>query len=182
MAGTGPVSKAPGVSARSKSHKKSTRATLSEPTEDEIDIPPLPTRYKLVKGKGDEGEHYVESSWHPLTAEWWVDLWESPMSSEFHSSDRHGLFRLAALIDNFWQRPNSDTHSEVRLAQKDYGLTPMDRRRLEWTIESAKEAKEKGDKRRQKDATTATAPTAAEKDPAKDPRVALADNVVAIKR
>lgn len=165
-------------SVRARQNKASTRAKLQERTEEEletVEIPALPPRYVLRKKDGEE--YFTEVPWNPLTLEWWVDLWESPMSGEFHSSDRHGLFRLAALVDNFWRRPGADTHAEVRLAQKDYGLTPMDRRRLEWTIETADKAKSEGDKRR-KDASPPKPPTEDEKNPAKDPRIALGDNVV----
>jgi hypothetical protein len=176
---SGPPAKHPSVRARA--NKSSTRATLKERTEEEleaVEIPPLPARHILTKNKKSGEEVYVEKPWNPLTLEWWVDLWESPMSDEFHTSDRHGLYRLAALIDNFWMNPRSDTHAEVRLAQKDYGLTPMDRRRLEWTFEQADEAKAKGDKRRAADAKATEPPTKAETDPAQDPRIALGDNVV----
>jgi len=27
--------------------------------------------------------------WSPLTEAWWVDLWKSPMSGEYHDSDKH---------------------------------------------------------------------------------------------
>lgn len=177
MAGTGPVSKHQSVRARA--NKKSTRATLHERTDEEkeaVEIPALPSRHVLKKKDGEE--YYVEIPWNPLTLEWWVDLWESPMSDEFHDSDRHGLYRLAALIDNFWRNPKAETHSEVRLAQKDYGLTPMDRRRLEWTIETADKAKSEGDKRRQSAAAAAKPPSADEQNPDFDPRKALGDNVV----
>jgi hypothetical protein len=165
-------------SVRARANKTSTRATLTERTEDELEefeIPALPPRHVLKRKDGQE--YYVEEPWHPLTLEWWVDIWESPMSGEFHSSDRHGLFRVAALIDNFWKHPNKDTHAEVRLAQKDYGLTPMDRRRLEWTIESADKARADGDKRRAA-AAPPKPPSADEQDKTKDPRIALGDNVV----
>jgi len=102
--------------------------------------------------------------WHPQTLEWWADLWAAPMANEYHSSDRHGLFRLAALIDDYWQCPSSKLHMEVRQSQKDYGLTPYDRRRLEWTIESAEDAKARGQKRRRGEPS---------KPPKDDPRSAL---------
>lgn len=168
---SGPVAKHPSVRARA--NKTSTRATLkarSDEEKEQVEVPGLPARHVLTRKDG--AEVYVEIPWNPLTLDWWVDLWESPMSNEFDHSDRHGLYRLATLIDNFWRNPRADTHSEVRLAQKDYGLTPMDRRRLEWTIESADEARAKGDKRRAA-AEPAKPPTTEEQDPALDPRLRL---------
>lgn len=76
-----------------------------------------------------------DKQWHPLTRAWWRDLWHSPMADEFLRSDHHALFRLALLIDSFWLEPTKDLASEIRLEQQAFGLTPLDRRRLEWTVE-----------------------------------------------
>lgn len=133
---------------RARVNKASTRATLFEPEPDEIEIPELPPM-RLVerKRKGRDAEglvqteiYMVEVPWRLETRDWWESLWSSPMASEFHASDRHGLYRLAVLIDDFWQHPSTQANAEIRLAQKDYGLTPLDRRRLEWTIASAEKA------------------------------------------
>ena len=70
------------------------------------------------------------------------------MAGKFHSSDRHGLLRVACLIDEFWTRPTVALSGEIRLTQRDYGLTPPDRRRLEWTIASAEKATDDGQKRK----------------------------------
>lgn len=154
MAGMGPAPKHPSVRARA--NKASTRSTLAEP-EGSVEIPPLPVR------TDDEGE---EIPWHRMTLEWWRDLWPSPMAQEYHPSDIHGLYRLAHLIDNFWHNPTDKTHAEVRLAQKDYGLTPLDRRRLEWTIENTEKAKDEGSRRR-RDAS----PSSKSSEPQADPRL-----------
>ena len=139
-------------SVRARVNKASSRATLTEPDADEIEIPALPPM-RLVerKRKGDDGlveKYMIEVPWRLETQQWWEDIFSSPMASEFHSSDRHGLFRLAVLIDEFWTSPSTQANAEIRLAQKDYGLTPLDRRRLEWTIASAEKATDDGQKRR----------------------------------
>lgn len=103
--------------------------------------------------------------WHPLTVEWWDDLWASPMAGEYHTSDRHALFILAALVDAFWAMPSKDLAAEIRLQRQAFGLTPYDRRRLEWTIETAAEAQDRGKQRRQRQAQGAKQP-----DKASDPR------------
>jgi hypothetical protein len=88
--------------------------------------------------------------WHPQTVEWWADLWTAPMAAEYHSSDRHALFVLAALVDEFWLEPTTSRAAEIRLQRQAFGLTPYDRRRLEWTIESAEESKARGRQRSQR--------------------------------
>lgn len=134
--------KAPGVRARA--NVASTAASL--PADGVGDAPVLPQIYESI-ALDNGGTFRKATEWLPETLEWWADLWSAPMSNEYHSSDRHGLFRLAALINNYWLDPCAKTHAEVRLAQKDYGLTPYDRRRLEWTIEAAEDAKDKGRRR-----------------------------------
>ena len=142
-------------SVRARVNKSSTRATLTEPDADTIDIPALPPmRLAERKRRGDDGlmeKYMIEVPWRLETQQWWEDIFSSPMASEFHSSDRHGLFRLAVLIDEFWTHPSTQANAEIRLAQKDYGLTPLDRRRLEWTIASAERATDDGRKRRSTD-------------------------------
>lgn len=77
--------------------------------------------------------------WHSLTRRWWDDLWASPMRTEYLRVDVHGLYRLAMLIDRFW-RGEYDQAGEIRLQGQLFGLTPIDRRRLQWEIVRAEEA------------------------------------------
>lgn len=141
-------------SVRARANKASTAAVLpADSVDSAVVAPDLPER---------------ADGWRVETLEWWADLWAAPMAAEYHSSDRHGLFRLAALIDNYWREPCAKTHSEVRLAQKDYGLTPYDRRRLEWTIEATEKAKTEGAKRRGVPEASSQQP-----DPGSDPRLTL---------
>lgn len=51
---------------------------------------------------------------------------------------------------------------EIRLQRQAFGLTPYDRRRLEWTIENTEDAKDRGAARRQR---RATPPPVADDDP-----------------
>lgn len=162
------------ASTRRRRNKASSAAVLEERDEDDLDdieIPELPPR--LVPD--EDGVRRVVD-WCPETLDWWDDVWLSPMASEYLDADVHGLVRLAALIDNYWRDPCSKTHAEVRLAQKDYGLTPYDRRRLEWTIASAKKATAGGSQGKGSGQATPTNP---QPTPAADPRLALAENVVA---
>lgn len=90
--------------------------------------------------------------WHEQTKIWWRDVWSSPMSAEWHESDIHNVFVCAMLYDDMWQATTATARqkaaSEFRQQRAMLGLTPYDRRRLEWTIETADEAKAKGQRRR----------------------------------
>ncbi|MBF4578947.1 hypothetical protein ITJ48_05175 [Frigoribacterium sp. VKM Ac-2530] len=129
-------------SARARKNTASTAATLSDGGS--AIVPELPARPVVY---GEEGE-VVASDWHEATTQWWADLWASPMANEYHSSDRHALFLLAVLVDDFWRAPSTKLAAEIRLQRVAFGLTPYDRRRLEWTIETTEEAKDRGTARR----------------------------------
>ncbi len=98
--------------------------------------------------------------WLPQTVEWWEATWASPMAPEFDASDRHGLFLLAELIDQFWRKSSASLAAEIRLQRQCFGLTPIDRRRLQWEIDRGDEAEERTSARRQ-----ARRPKTAEADP-----------------
>ena len=144
-------------SARARQNKRSTRATLYVPHPDDIRIPELPP---LIE-KGEE------VPWHPNTEDWWQEIWSSPMASEYVEADISGMLRLAILVDEFWRKPSSGLHAEIRIAQQEYGLTPLSRRRLEWTVESAEDAKARG--RNRESRQTAPQP------PGSDPRLSIAN-------
>lgn len=146
-------------STRARANKASTASTLGNvPTI----APELPTRPAAV----DENGERFYGEWAEETLEWWADLWASPMAAEYHTSDRHGLFLLAVLMDDFWKEPSTKLASEIRLQRVAFGLTPYDRRRLEWTIETAEESKDRGRAR-------ASRTGSKQPDPAADPRSVL---------
>jgi hypothetical protein len=153
---SGPPPKNPGVRARK--NKASTRAILAEREDEDVEIPELPPL--TVEMTDDEGNVCtVERQWHPLTVLWWQAIWPSPMAAEWHSSDVFGLYALAMLYDKVYKTGgNAGAHAEMRLGRAPYGLTPIDRRRLEWTIESADKAQAEGDRRRQVVATAPAVP------------------------
>lgn len=113
-------------------NKSTTRATLS--AVHNVKAPPLP----------EDGERV----WHEQTRAWWADVWASPMAPEFDPSDRHGLVLLAVLVDDFWHKPTWTLAAEIRLQRQCFGLTPVDRRRLQWEIERVDEAQDRGRRRR----------------------------------
>jgi len=118
---------------RQRRNKTSTNTTLR--TDTRVVMPDLPER--------PEG-------WLALTEQWWRDLWSSPMAPEYHSSDVHGLLIVAALRDSFWRDPSKELAGELRLQHREFGLTPLSRRQLQWEIERAEDAQERGKQRRQR--------------------------------
>lgn len=71
-----------------------------------------------------------------MTRRWWRNLWDSPMASQYLDTDVDALCRLAVVVDDFWYRPKLVAFEAINRAQAAFGLTPLDRRRLEWRIES----------------------------------------------
>lgn len=86
--------------------------------------------------------------WHDMTLWWWEDIWSSPMAPEYDESDIHGLFMLAMLVNAFWSEPSTTLMSEIRLQGQRFGLSPIDRRRLQWEIEQGEKAEESTRQRR----------------------------------
>lgn len=117
---------------RQRRNKHSTRATLEAPA-GKVKVPKLPAR---GRGRG---------AWHPRVKSWWNQVWRSPMASEYLDVHRHGLEAIAELWQTFHTAKEPSKllalHAEIRQAQKDYGLTPMDLRRLQWEIKRADEKK-----------------------------------------
>lgn len=59
------------------------------------------------------------------------------MAAEWLQSDVHGLIRLAILVDHFYLRETPALHAEIRQQEARFGLSSMDRRRLQWEIQKA---------------------------------------------
>ncbi|MEQ8834285.1 MAG: hypothetical protein RIB67_07545 [Miltoncostaeaceae bacterium] len=135
---------------RQRRNRTTTAARLIAMPERPIKAPPLPA--------GDDHE------WHPLTLAWWKDIWTSPMAPEFLAADVHGLYMLAMLVDRFW-RGDAKVAGEIRLQRQCFGLTPIDRRRLQWEVERVEEAEERRAERRTQPAARRSR---------RDPRKALA--------
>lgn len=137
----GPAPKDP--STRSRRNKTSTARMLHAVPAADVEAPPLPP----LEVDGAPAE------WHPMTAEWWADVWASPMAPEYDSSDLHGLYLLARLVDASWRTTSAtglkDLLGEIRLQRQCFGLTPIDRRRLQWEIDRGEAAEDDTRKRRQ---------------------------------
>jgi hypothetical protein len=140
MAGTGP---APNPNSRRQRKLKASGDTVSL-----VPLSGLAVQPKL--DKRPDG-----TKWHPAALELWNAIWSSPMSQEFDVSDVHGLMRLIELSHMFWSLDNiKDARTkillagEIRLASQAYGLSPLDRRRLKWTIAGEEEATNRSRNRR----------------------------------
>jgi hypothetical protein len=82
-------------------------------------------------------------AWHPLTSGWWQRVWASPMAGEYLPSDIDGLVRLAMLVNEFYLEPKPTLLAEIRLQESRFGLSPLDRSRLQWEISKGEDAERK---------------------------------------
>lgn len=86
-------------------------------------------------------------TFHRLTRAWWRRVWESPMAGEYLPTDIDGLARLAILVDNYYQDPTNkkakEILGEIRLQEARFGLSPVDRSRLQWEVARGEEAEQK---------------------------------------
>ena len=73
------------------------------------------------------------------TRRWWEVIWASPMAAQWLDSDAEPLLRLALLVDQFWQVPTKELAAEIAKHEARFGLTPLDRMRLQWKLEAAPE-------------------------------------------
>jgi hypothetical protein len=130
----GPLPKDPAL--RQRRNKSATRALLPA----EMPRPKAPDLPKLPDGE----------TWHVMAKQFWATVWSSPMHFEFLRADEPALFRLLVLINAFWQSGNLAIAKEIRLLEREFGLTPLSRRRLEWTVAQAEEAKDRHEIKRSK--------------------------------
>jgi hypothetical protein len=84
-----------------------------------------------------------EGQWADMTATWWSTIWDSPMAGEWVDADVPGLVALAKLWDGFWTADVSlapKIHAEIRMASREFGLSPYSRRQLQWEIKRVEAA------------------------------------------
>ena len=124
----GPAPKSPKM--RQRRNKASTAAALSSSVAAavSVEIPKCP-----------------DGKWHPGAVAWWKEVWSSPMVAEYTNTDRQELMKLLRLENDFHQaekpRERLSLLAEIRLQRQCFGRTAMDRRRLNWSIESPKSEK-----------------------------------------
>lgn len=106
--------------------------------------------------------------WHSEVERWWDDVWSSPMAPEWDISDEHNVVLCALALNDMWTaetaKDRKDAMAEFRMQRQALGLSPYDRRRLEWSIESADEARDRGRQRRER-RPSSVAPTSDGEDP-----------------
>lgn len=122
----GPIPK--NATIRQRSNKSTSRAILPAETNPIEDKPRLP-------GNGE--------GFHPMARQWWADIWKSPQRHEYLRADLPALFRLVKLVDVFWKTGDLSVATEIRLLEREFGLTPLARRRLEWQVIQTEEALDK---------------------------------------
>ena len=129
----GPMPKNPAL--RQRRNKSATRAMLPAellPRHRTPKLPDLP-----------DGEE-----WHLMARAFWKDIWSSPMRCEYLRADEPALFRLVLLVHVFWKTGRLDFVREIRSLEREFGLTPLSRRRLEWTVAQAEEAVDRHEQKR----------------------------------
>lgn len=141
MAGRGPPPKPAAL--RQRRNKAATKATLASAEDAALfEVPDL-----FVRTDGDP--------WHPMVLEWWEAVWRSPMAPEFLDADmRGGLYLLADLHQLRWTATSKtaliESAKEIRLQEVRFGLSPIDRRRLQWEVARGEEAEKRRSSGRQK--------------------------------
>ena len=81
----------------------------------------------------------TEFAWPARTCEWWQMWADSPLSTEFTSTDWSELLDTALLHAAYWNGKLS-LAAEIRLRVAKFGATPEDRARLKITFAAAEEA------------------------------------------
>lgn len=71
------------------------------------------------------------------------------MASKWLPSEFDGVFRMAMLWDEFYVNGKALVLAEVRLQEQRFGLSPLDRSRLQWEVNRADEAEQQHKKRNQ---------------------------------
>lgn len=127
MGGKGPAPKAANI--RQRRNKKAGATQLPATDTNRGKVPPL--------------QNPDKRKFHRLTRAWWKRVWESPMANEYLETDIDGLARLAILIDNYYQFQRKEDLAEIRLQEARFGLSPVDRSRLQWEVLKGEEAERK---------------------------------------
>src|SRR3990172_3209491 len=136
----GPVPKP--AQLRQRRNRYTTAATLpSERISARRKVPPLPERESKAE------------VWHPRVIEWWRAVWRSPMAQEYLGADmRGGLYLLAELHQRRWTETDTKVlvalAAEIRQQEVRFGLSPIDRRRLQWEVAKGETAADETAKRR----------------------------------
>lgn len=104
--------------------------------------PSLPKPLRVTR-KRKEGEVEEDRAWNPLAVHWWETIWSSPLASEFIRADEPAIIRTFMLVDRFGRTGSLEVAKEIRMMEDRLGLTPIARRRLEWSIDQGEAAKDR---------------------------------------
>lgn len=145
-----PTPKHPSV--RQRRNQVATTTTLQVVPAGEREVPELPERFRRVKDP-DGGYLTVPAEWHPMAAATWTEVWSSPMVAEYLEADHGGIRILLALESDFWERLEAgrsvtELAAEISRIRKNFGLAPMGRRSLQWTIAQTQETMDRNRRRR----------------------------------
>lgn len=88
-----------------------------------------------------------------MAVAWWDNVWSSPMHYEYLIADAAAVFRMLLLTDKFWSpdvtiTQRNNLSNSLRQLEIEFGLTPLSRRRLEWSVAQSEEAKARQEQRR----------------------------------
>lgn len=73
--------------------------------------------------------------WHAMARAWWNVVWDSPMArEEWIDADVPNLLILVSLVDDFWRTGDKAVAAEIRQQSREFGISPMSRRTLQWEI------------------------------------------------
>lgn len=140
----GPVPKPSGT--RQRRNRASSRAILPAEDNPRQRAPSLPKPIRVTrKRKGEEVES--ERAWHALAVHWWETIWSSPLAGEFIRADEPAIIRTFMLVDRFGRTGSLEVAKEIRMMEDRLGLTPIARRRLEWSIDQGEAAKDRVQRR-----------------------------------
>jgi hypothetical protein len=74
------------------------------------------------------------SAWHPIAAEWWTDLWESPQASRYTAMHKHRAYLALHTLHLFYSNPTERLGQRVEVALEGLGFSENDLRRLQWNV------------------------------------------------
>jgi hypothetical protein len=111
-----------------KSLKERQRRNKATTTAKLVDDRPIDQKPRL--GDCPDGD-----GWSPQAVALWDEVWSSPMRGEYLRADMDGLRMLVVLVDKFWKTLDHRLEPNISRMRQAFGLTPIDRRRLQWEVE-----------------------------------------------
>jgi hypothetical protein len=83
----------------------------------------------------------IGTPWHPRVLATWDAWWASPIATEWVDAFVPGLIELARLVQDYWTATGagerSKVRAEIRMSSREYGLSPLSLRSLQWEIKKA---------------------------------------------